>query len=183
MVTNKLDTHLANTLIPSPTMAIADTSTTSHFLREATNNAPSSLPHLYISNYLMAISSVLLAPLPSIGQAYHAVPHRLTSFPNLTHTPSFQLASSATTITLQFLTNTMSLSHATTTASFIEPTYPMDFGAYHSTPHNHKPLPSYQDLVQWLHAAAFSPSISTFLDAVEHNFFTTWPNLTPQIIH
>ena len=40
MVTNKLDTHLANTLIPSPTTAIADTGTTGHFLKEATNNAP-----------------------------------------------------------------------------------------------------------------------------------------------
>ena len=40
MVTNKLDTHLANTLIPSPTTAIADTGTTSHFCGEATNNAP-----------------------------------------------------------------------------------------------------------------------------------------------
>ena len=92
----------------------------------------------------MAISSVPLAPLPSIGQAYHAVPHRLTSFPNLTHTPSFQLASFATTVALQFSTNTMSLSHATTTTSFMEPAYPMDFGAYHSTPHNHRPMPSYQ---------------------------------------
>ena len=33
-----------------------------------------------------------------------------------------------------------------------------------------------------LHAAAFSPSISTFLEATERNFFVTWPNLTPQVI-
>ena len=39
-----------------------------------------------------------------------------------------------------------------------------------------------RDLVQWLHAAAFSPSISTFLEATERNFFVTWPNLTPQVI-
>ena len=105
---------------------------------------PLSLQNLYMSNYLMAISSVLLALLPSIGPAYHAVPHRLMSFPNLTHTPSFQLASFATMIALQFPTNTMSPSHATTIASFMEPAYPMDFGAYHSTPHNHRPMPSYQ---------------------------------------
>ena len=40
MVTNKLDTHLANTLIPSPFTAIADSGTAGHFLKEATNNAP-----------------------------------------------------------------------------------------------------------------------------------------------
>ena len=39
-----------------------------------------------------------------------------------------------------------------------------------------------QQLVQWLHAAAFSPSPSTFLDAIQHNFFTTWPGLTPDIV-
>ena len=44
------------------------------------------------------------------------------------------------------------------------------------------PANTQKDLVQWLHTAAFSPSISTFLDAVEHNFFTTWPNLASHII-
>ena len=39
-----------------------------------------------------------------------------------------------------------------------------------------------RDLVQWLHAAAFSQSISTFLEAAERNFFVTWPNLTPKVI-
>ena len=44
------------------------------------------------------------------------------------------------------------------------------------------PEQTQRDLVQWLHAAAFSPSISTFLEATERNFFVTWPNLTPQVI-
>ena len=39
-----------------------------------------------------------------------------------------------------------------------------------------------QQLVQWLHAAAFSPSPSTFLDAIQCNFFATWPGLTPDIV-
>ena len=39
-----------------------------------------------------------------------------------------------------------------------------------------------QKLVQWLHAAAFSPSTSTFLDAIQRNFFATWPGLTPDIV-
>ena len=39
-----------------------------------------------------------------------------------------------------------------------------------------------QQLVQWLHAAAFSPSISTFLDAIQRNFFATWPGLTANIV-
>ena len=39
-----------------------------------------------------------------------------------------------------------------------------------------------QQLVQWLHAAAFSPSPSTFLDAIQRNFFATWPGLTPDIV-
>ena len=39
-----------------------------------------------------------------------------------------------------------------------------------------------KQLVQWLHAAAFSPSSSTFLDAIQHNFFATWPGLTANIV-
>ena len=39
-----------------------------------------------------------------------------------------------------------------------------------------------QQLVQWLHAAAFSPSPSTFLDAIQRNFFATWPGLTANIV-
>ena len=39
-----------------------------------------------------------------------------------------------------------------------------------------------QQLVQWLHAAAFSPSPSTFLDAIQCNFFATWPGLTANIV-
>ena len=39
-----------------------------------------------------------------------------------------------------------------------------------------------QKLVQWLHAAAFSPSTSTFIDAIQRNFFATWPGLTPDIV-
>ena len=146
---------------------------------------PLSPPHLYMSNYLMATSSVPLAQLPPIGQAYHGVPHRLTSFPNSTHTPSFPSASSVTMIALLFLTNTMSLSNATTTTSFTAPAYPMDFGAHSPQPQANALIPAdtQKDLVQWLHAAAFSPRISTFLDAVECNFFTTWLNLTPQVIH
>ena len=39
-----------------------------------------------------------------------------------------------------------------------------------------------QKMVQWLHAAAFSPSTSTFIDAIQCNFFATWPGLTPDIV-
>ena len=39
-----------------------------------------------------------------------------------------------------------------------------------------------QQLVQWLHTAAFSPSPSTFLDAIQCNFFVTWPGLTANIV-
>ena len=45
------------------------------------------------------------------------------------------------------------------------------------------PEQTQRDLVQWLHAAAFSPSISSFLEATEQKVFATWPNLTPQVIH
>ena len=37
-----------------------------------------------------------------------------------------------------------------------------------------------QKLVQWLHTAAFSPSTSTFLNAIQRNFFATWPGLIPR---
>ena len=44
------------------------------------------------------------------------------------------------------------------------------------------PEQTQRDLVQWLHAATFIPSISTFLEAAERNFFVTWPNLTHKVI-
>ena len=37
-------------------------------------------------------------------------------------------------------------------------------------------------MVQWLHAAAFSPSTSTFIDAIHRNFFATWPGLTTDVV-
>ena len=39
-----------------------------------------------------------------------------------------------------------------------------------------------QKMVQWLHAAAFSPSTSTFIDAIQRNFFATWPGLTSDVV-
>ena len=143
MVTNKLDTHVANTLIPSPTTAIADTGTTGHFLREATNNTPLvpakplhvKLPdgHLISS---IGTTSINWTGLPCSATQAHVLPklnpHSLISIGVLCNPDCTAI-----------LTNTTSLSHATTIASFTEPAYPMDFGAYHSTPHNHRPMPSY----------------------------------------
>ena len=90
---------LSSLPLPQPLQTLAPPATS---LEKPPTIPPSSLQNLYMSNYLMAISSVPLALLPLIGPAYHAVPHRLMSFPNLTHTPSFQLASFATLIALQF---------------------------------------------------------------------------------
>ena len=128
---------------PQPLQTLAPLATS---LEKPPTMPPSSLRNLYMSNYLMAISSVPLALLPSTGPAYHAVRYKLTSFPSLTNTLSFQLASFATTIALQFLTNTTSPSHASTIASFTEPACPMDSGAYHSPPHNLRPMPSNQPI-------------------------------------
>ena len=37
-------------------------------------------------------------------------------------------------------------------------------------------------MIQFYHAASFSPSISTFFKAVENGNFQTWPGLTPELI-
>jgi hypothetical protein len=39
------------------------------------------------------------------------------------------------------------------------------------------------ELMQYLHAAAFSPSVSTFTTAITKGFFTTWPGLTTEAIN
>ena len=39
-----------------------------------------------------------------------------------------------------------------------------------------------RDLVQFYHAAMFSPAISTFYKAVKNGNFQTWPGLTPELI-
>ena len=38
------------------------------------------------------------------------------------------------------------------------------------------------DLADFLHIACFSPVISTFLQAVDNNYFTIWPGLTTKLI-
>ena len=39
-----------------------------------------------------------------------------------------------------------------------------------------------KDLVIFLHAAAFSPSISTWCDAIDKGYFATWPGLTSSLV-
>ena len=39
-----------------------------------------------------------------------------------------------------------------------------------------------QQLVQWIHTAAFSRSPSTFLHEIQRTFFATWPGLTANIV-
>ena len=41
---------------------------------------------------------------------------------------------------------------------------------------------THSELADFLHAACFSPVVSTFLHAVKNNHFITWPGLTPQLI-
>ena len=39
-----------------------------------------------------------------------------------------------------------------------------------------------QDLIMFYHAACFSPSKVTFIQAIKHNAFTSWPGLTAEIV-
>jgi hypothetical protein len=41
---------------------------------------------------------------------------------------------------------------------------------------------THAELIQYLHAACFSPVKSTFEKAIKKNFFKTWPGLTPQLV-
>ena len=41
---------------------------------------------------------------------------------------------------------------------------------------------THTELVQYLHAAAFSPVKSTFEKAIKKKFFKTWPGLTPAVL-
>ena len=40
-----------------------------------------------------------------------------------------------------------------------------------------------KDLIQFYHAACFSPTIATFLKAVKNGNFISWPGLTPNLIN
>ena len=39
-----------------------------------------------------------------------------------------------------------------------------------------------KDIVTYLHRAAFSPVKSTWIQAIQAGFFTTWPGLTPALV-
>ena len=41
---------------------------------------------------------------------------------------------------------------------------------------------SKKDLINFLHRAAFSPSVSTWTKAIDNNFFSTWPGLTADAV-
>ena len=181
LVTNKLDTHLANTLIPSPAMAIADTGTTGHFLREATNNAPLipatplhvKLPdgHLISS---VGTTSINWTGLPCSATQAHVIPklnpHYLILIGVLCdHDCTATFDKHNVTITC----NNYHILHGTHLPNGL-----WSLPLHSPQPQANALIPAntQEDLVQWLHAAAVSPSISTFLNAVEHNFFTTWLN-------
>ena len=169
-------------------MAIADTGTTSHFLREATNNAPlipaTSLHVKLPDGHLISsigTTSINWTSLPCSAIQAHIIPkfnpHSLISIGVLCdHDCTAIFDKHNVTITR----NNYSILHGTRLPN----------GLW--SPPLHSPQPqanalipanAQEDLVQWLHAAAFSLSISTFLNAVECNFFTRWLNLTPHIIH
>ena len=39
-----------------------------------------------------------------------------------------------------------------------------------------------RDTITYLHKAAFSPVPSTWVDVIEHGFFTSWPGLTTKLV-
>ena len=165
-------------------MTIADTGTTGRFLREATNNNPliSATPlhvklpdgHLISS---VGTTSINWKGLPhSVTQA-HVIPklnpHSLISIGVLcNHNCTAIFNKHHITITC----NNYHIVHGTHLPNGL-----WSLPLHSPQPQANALIPSntQKDLVQWLHAAAFSPSISTFLDAVVCNFFTTWLNLNP----
>ena len=181
MVANKLDTHLTNTLIPSPTTAIADTGTT-------TNNAPLvpatplhvKLPdgHLISS---IGTTSINWTGLPCSATQAHIIPklnpHSLISISILCDHDCTAIFDKHN-VTIKC--NNYRILHGTRLPNRL---WSLPLHSPQPQAHALVPADTQKDLVQWLHTAAFSPSISTFLNAVECNFFTTWPNLTLHIIH
>ena len=59
--------------------------------------------------------------------------------------------------------------------SIIESPPPQQINSAYQT----KSLP---DLVAFLHAAAFSPSTNTWLNAIKKGFFQSWPGLTTEVV-
>ena len=47
--------------------------------------------------------------------------------------------------------------------------------------HAHK-MQSQRDLVMYLHQAAYSPAVTTWCDAINANFYETWPGLTAKLV-
>ena len=171
----------------SPT-AIADTGTTGHFLRNLPNQrplqpAPPLTDKMPDGHYINSTgtTSIDWPDLPPTARTAHVLSSSIL-------TPLSPSVSYATTTALPRLTKNQSRYTDTTNKSSTAFAYQTASGAYPSIPPRNKRTPcsleqTQRDLIQWLHAAAFSPSISTFLEAVERNFFVTWPNLTPKVIH
>ena len=175
---DKINLRFTNTLFPTSPTAIADTGTTGHFLCNLPNWRPLQptppltvkLPDGHHINST-GTTSIDWPNLPPTARTTHVlpqlIPHSLISIGVLCNHDCIAM----------FDKESVQIHHHNT---------PILKG--HHLPNSLWSLPLYShqpqanalfpeqtqgDLVQWLHAAAFSPSISTFLEATERNVFVT----------
>ena len=171
---------------PLPSTAIADTGTTGHFLQKASSTDTTAPPiHVQMPNghHIQSIGTTNInwPTLPNTATTAHIPelnPHSLVSIGVLCdHDCTATFNKHAVTI------------HCQNQPILTGPCLPNGLWSlplqHDQTQHHANTLftpKTQQQLVQWLHAAAFSPSPSTFLDAIQRNFFTTWRGLTPDIV-
>ena len=184
---DKLNLRFTNTIIPTSPTAIADTGTTGHFLRELPNRRPLQpapplkvkLPDGHHINST-GTTSIDWLDLPPGARTAHVRPqldpHSLISIGVLCDHNCIATFDKESVQIHQHSTRILQ-GHRLPNGLWSLP-----LSSHQPQANTLFPEQTQRDLVRWLHAAAFSPSISTFLEATERNFFATWPNLTPQVI-
>jgi hypothetical protein len=198
--TTNVDNNYATTVVgpPATTTAIADTGSTAHFFtidsKHLINQKPALTP-IAIRNpngsimYSTHIADLNIPSIPSGARHVHLVPelssHSLLSMGQLCDA-GCHVAFDATTVTISYNDNVVlsgyrtpdtklwhiDLPPTTLLAQLTPATAPSANAAIGSA------TPS--QLVAFAHAALFSPALSTLATALDKNFITNFPGLTPR---
>ena len=178
---SKINHRLVSTLIPPlPFTAIADTGTTGHFLQKASSpdtTAPPIQVHMPNGQHIQSIGTTNIdwPTLPSTATKAHILPdlnpHSQVSIGVLCNhdcTATFNKHA----VTIHRHNQPILTGPRLPNGLWSLPLHPNQTQHHANTLFTPQTQPK---MVQWLHAAAFSPSTSTFLDAIQRNFLQLGP--------
>ena len=181
-LTNNYCTPIKNSIA-----LLADTGCTSHYLTDTTNLPSHKTPLLQVqlpNGKYMHSNNATTLPFPELSQQSRKA-HIFPELKSANLLSIGQLCNDGCTAT--FTKNTMTITK--NDSIILSGNRNHNNGMWYvPLPQNHPcetanvvtKLHPTSELIKFLHAAAFSPSPSTWIKAIKAGFFSTWPNLTAE---